>query len=86
MPAGFHPDADLDSLLVEFAVELLGLVGVLKPTFAAFSCPCFDKGDLLEARVVIATYNLHVRLLSPKPLVGSGERQSLLGRWEPTLL
>jgi hypothetical protein len=41
---------------------------------------------LLEARVVIATYNLHVRLLSPEPLVGSGERQSLLGRWEPTLL
>src|SRR6266581_6535327 len=84
VPAGFHPDADLDSSLVEFTVELLGLAGMFKPTFTAFSCFAIDKGDLLEARVVITTYNLHVRLLSPEPLVGSGEPQSLLGRWEPS--
>jgi hypothetical protein len=63
-----------------------GFLGVLRPTFTAFSGFGIDQGDLLEAREVIATYNLHVPLLSPEPLVGSGERQSLVGRWEPTLL
>ena len=34
--AGFHPDADLDALVVKFAIELLRLVGMLQSPLPAF--------------------------------------------------
>ena len=45
---------------------------MLQPPFLQLPPPCIHKRNLLEARVVITTYNHHVRLLSPKPrLVGT---------------
>ena len=44
------------------------------PGFAIHQC------YLLKPRVVVTTYNHHVRLLSPGPLVG-WHHQSLLGHW-----
>ena len=44
--------------------------------------PCFrvDERNLLEARVIVTTYNQHVRLLSPEPwLVGTTKVYSGLG-------
>jgi hypothetical protein len=72
MPTGFHAHAHLYSLGREIAVEFLRLFAVLQPTFPAFPSFCIHKRNLLKARMVIATYNPHVRLLSPGPwLVGT---------------
>ena len=78
MPTGFHAHAHLHSLGREIAVELLRLLAVLQSTLPAFASFGIHKRNLLEARMVITTYNHHVRLLSPEPLVG-WHHQSLLG-------
>jgi len=40
---------------------------VLQLLFAAFSAASVDPSDLLKARMIIASYNYHARLLSPEP-------------------
>jgi hypothetical protein len=47
----------------QIAVELLRFLAVLPPTLPAFASFGIDKSNLLETRVVIASYNPHVRLL-----------------------
>src|ERR1039457_3409525 len=72
MPAGFHPYTHLHSLGREIAVELLRLFAVLQSLLPAFASVGIHKRNLLEARMVVTTYNPHVRLLSPGPwLVGT---------------
>ena len=72
MPTGFHPHAHLHSLGRQFAVELLRFLAVLQSPFLQFPSLGIHKRNLLEARVVITSYNHHVRLLSPGPwLVGT---------------
>ena len=72
MPTGFHPHAHLHSLGREIAVELLRFLAVLQSSFLQFPRFGIHKRNLLEARVVVTSYNHHVRLLSPGPwLVGT---------------
>ena len=80
MPTGFHPHAHLHSLGREIAIELLRFLAVLQSPLPAFASFGIHKRNLLEARVVITTYNHHVRLLSPEPwLVGTTKVYSGLG-------
>src|ERR1700674_5621109 len=72
MPTGFHPHANLHSLRCQLAVELLRFLAVLQSALPAFPSFAIHKRNLLEARMVVTTYNPHVRLLSPGPwLVGT---------------
>src|SRR6267154_3107133 len=67
LPTGFHPQPHLYSLCREIAVELLRFLAVLQSPLSQFSGVGVHKSNLLEGRVVIASYNHHVRLLSPEP-------------------
>ena len=70
MPGGLHPYAHADSFFLQLAVELLSLpTAVCQPPLSALSSFRIDPCDLLYARVIIATYNQHVRPHSPEPLV-----------------
>src|SRR5215472_8520753 len=70
MTTGFHPYAHLPSLCRQIAIKLLGFLAVLQPSLLHLPGLCIDKSNLLKARVIITTYNQHVRLLSPSLLVG----------------
>jgi len=52
---------------LDLAIELLRLLTVPQFPLVPFTCVCIYKRDLLEARVIVTTYNDHVRLLSPEP-------------------
>src|SRR5580700_5608026 len=72
MPAGFHPHTYLHPRAREIAVELLRFLAMLQSTLSALASVGIHKSNLLEARMVVTTYNSHVRLLSPGPwLVGT---------------
>jgi hypothetical protein len=72
MPTGFHPHARFQSLSRQFAVKLLRLLPVLQSPFLQLPRFGIHERNLLEARMVVTTYNPHVRLLSPGPwLVGT---------------
>src|SRR6516164_836533 len=67
MPSCFHSDPHLDSSLLQFAIKPFGFaVLVQQPSFAILSSLVIDKRDLLETRVIIQSYNQHVRLLPPE--------------------
>ena len=85
MPTGFHPHAHLHSLGREITVELLRFLAVLQSPLLQFPSVGIHKRNLLEGRVVIASYNHHVRLLSPEP-VGWFAPPKLTRASEPTLL
>src|SRR5712692_2832708 len=83
MPTGFHAHAHCQAAGSEALIELLGLLLVSQAFFAEIACVGVHVRNLLEARVIITTYNDHVRLLSPEPswlalapptLLGSGSR------------
>jgi hypothetical protein len=59
MPTGFHPHAHLHSLGREIAVELLRFLAVLQSLLSTISRFRIHKRNLLEARVVICSYNDH---------------------------
>src|SRR5215475_3767430 len=65
MPTGFHPNTHLDSSFPQLTVELLRFFWMLESPFLQFSSFGFHIRNLLEARVIIASYNQPVRLLSP---------------------
>src|ERR1035437_2972197 len=66
MPARLHPYAHLHSLCRQITVELLRFLAVLQSPLLQFPSLGIYKSNLLEARVVVTTYNHHVRLLSPE--------------------
>ena len=68
MPTGFHPHAHFHPLDRQIAVEPLRFLAVLQSPFLQFAGFGIHKRNLLESRVVITTYNHHVRLLSPERL------------------
>src|SRR5712691_58539 len=74
MTAGFHPNPYLFPAHLELAVELLRFLAVPQSPFVQFTCVCIYKRDLLEARVIVTTYNDHVRLLSPEPWLVSATK------------
>src|SRR5215471_4692166 len=68
MPSCLHPDPHLDSSLLQFAIKPFRFaVLVQQPSFAMLSSLVIDKRDFLETRVIIQSYNQHVRLLPPEP-------------------
>src|SRR6266581_3608911 len=83
--AGFHAHSYSQTSLLELAVELLGFFAVHQPPFAAFAGFCVHECNLLEARMIVTTYNQHVRLLSSEPF-GWFAPPKFTRTWEPTLL
>src|SRR5437867_12912042 len=80
MPTGFHPNTHFFSPHLELAVELLRFRAVPQVPFVQFPRVRIDKRNLLEARVIVTTYNDHVRLLSPEPwLVSATKVYSCVG-------
>src|SRR5258708_18267224 len=80
MAPRFHAHAHLGSCRCQSAIELLGLFPVPQSSLLQFPAFSIDKRNLLEARVIVTTYNQHVRLLSPEPwLVGTTKVYSGLG-------
>src|SRR5580704_13732092 len=70
MPGGLHPHPNADSSLPQFSVELLGRsIAVIQLLFAALTRFLIQKCNFLKARVIIYSYNHHVRLPSPEPAV-----------------
>src|SRR3954466_2815851 len=53
-------------------------------SFAQFTCVSIDVSNLLEARMIITSYNQHVRLLSSEPF-GWFAPPKFTRAWEPTL-
>src|SRR6266566_1272017 len=74
MPTGFHPNTHFFSAHFELAVELLRFLAVPQFPLVPFTTVRIDKRNLLEARVIVTTYNDHVRLLSPEPWLGSATK------------
>src|ERR1035438_7077975 len=60
-----HPHAH--PLRSEIAVELLRFFTVFQSPFVQLASFAVNKCNLLEARVIVTSYNQHVRLLSPEP-------------------
>src|SRR5271168_3420152 len=83
VPAGFHPHSHV--LSRERAIKLLGFFAVTQPPFAALPGFCIHKSNLLKARMIVTTYNQHVRLLSSEPF-GWFAPPKFTRAWEPTLL
>src|SRR3984893_8336988 len=70
MSGGLHPHARVDSSLLQFSVELLSFtIAVIQLPFPALPSFLIHKCDLPKAPVIIYSYNDHVRLLPPEPLV-----------------
>src|SRR6266576_735309 len=74
MPTGFHPNPHFFSAHLELAVELLRFLAVPQFPLVPFTRVRIDKRNLLEARVIVTTYNDHVRLLSPEPWLASATK------------
>src|ERR1035437_2977425 len=71
MSARFHPHTYLHSLCREITVELLRFLAVLQSPLLQFPSFGIHKSNLLEARVIIASYNDHCSApLSRALLVG----------------
>src|SRR5579864_550465 len=68
MPTGFHADTYLHAAAFELVVELLGFLAVSQPALLQLPTVGVQPSNLLEARVIVTTYNDHVRLLSPEPV------------------
>src|SRR5439155_3732100 len=85
MSAGFHSHTHCYVSLFEFAVELLRFFRVNQASFPELTCLRIYVCNLLEARMIVTTYNQHVRLLSSEPF-GWFAPPKFTRAWEPTLL
>src|SRR5215469_3408308 len=78
MPGRLHPHAHPASVCLQLAIELLGFsLAVTQSPFTAFPGVGIYKRDLLNAGVIVHTYNPHIGSFLPS--LGSST-QSLLGR------
>ena len=62
MPAGFHPHSHGYISLLQFLVKLFGFFAMTQPPFTQFTRVGVHESNLLEARMIVTTYNQHVRL------------------------
>src|SRR5947208_14518222 len=85
MSAGFHSHTHCYVSLFEFAVELLRFFRVNQASFPELTCLRIYVCNLLEARMIVTTYNQHVRLLSSEPF-GWFAPPKFTRAWEPSLL
>src|ERR1700730_10547542 len=86
VPTGFHPHAHLHSLGGEIAVELLRFLTVLQSLLSTISSFGIHKRNLLEARVIIASYNDHCPAPFYPSLHGWFGTTKFTRAWEPALL
>src|SRR6516162_11606154 len=78
MSGSLHPHAHTASCCLQLAIELLGFsIAVTQSPFTTFSGVGIYKRDLLNARVIVHTYNPHIGSFLPS--LGSLTNQSLLG-------
>src|SRR5215475_5760412 len=71
-------------LLLQLPVELLCLLTMRQAPFAQFASVGLYASNLLKARMIITTYNQHVRLLSSEPFGWFAPPKSTRP-WQPTL-
>src|SRR5215469_9805715 len=80
MPTGFHSHTQLPTAGCKLAIKLFRSLAMPESLFLQLTCLRVHESNLLEARVIITTYNQHVRLLSPEPwLVGTTKDYSGVG-------
>src|SRR5207249_7726225 len=84
MPTGFHPNPHFFSAHLELTVELLRFLAVPQFPLVPFTTVRIDKRNLLEARVIVTTYNDHVGSFLPS--LGWLAPPKFTRAWEPTLL
>src|SRR6516165_6820492 len=78
MSGSLHPHAHTASCCLQLAIELLGFsIAVTQSPFTPFSGVGTYKRDLLNAGVIVHTYNPHIGSFLPS--LGSSTNQSLLG-------
>src|SRR5438046_1535819 len=85
MPTGFHSNPHLFPAHLEFAVEVLCFLAVPQFPLVQFTCVCIYKRHLLEARVIVTTYNDHLSAPFSRALVWLAPPK-FTRAWEPTLL
>src|SRR5207244_10959366 len=73
-PLASIPTRTSFSAHLELTVELLRFLAVPQFPLVPFTTVRIDKRNLLEARVIVTTYNDHVRLLSPEPWLASATK------------
>jgi hypothetical protein len=78
VPTRFHPYTHFEFLRSQIAIELFRVLAMLQPPFLQLTRVCIDKRNLLEARMVIRSYNDHRSAPFSRASVGS-HHQSLLG-------
>src|ERR1700704_1251528 len=81
MPTRFHSHTQLHPLCRQITVELLRFLAVQQSPLLQFPSLGIYKSNLLEARVVICSYNQHIGSFSPEPfwLVSATKVYSGLG-------
>src|SRR5512140_236392 len=84
MSAGFHPHPHAQASLLQLTVKLFGFFPVNQAPFPKLTGLHIDGGNLLAARMIVTTYNQHVRLLSSEPFGWFAPPKSTRA-WEPTL-
>src|ERR1700681_3489526 len=92
MPARFHSHTHLHLLCRQVTVEFLRFLAVLQSPLLQFPGLGIYKSNLLKARVIIASYNDHVRLplsrappVAPVPLPATTSSCSAVLRSAPPL-
>jgi hypothetical protein len=65
MPTGFHSHTHLHSLCRQITVELLRFLAVLQSPLPAVAGGGVHKSNLLEGRVIIASYDQHISSFLP---------------------
>src|SRR5258705_10392121 len=79
MPAGFHSHPYACPPCLEIAVKLLCFLTVLESTLLELASVRIHKRNLLDARMVIRSYNDHCSAPISRALAG-WHHQSLIGR------
>src|SRR5208282_1282261 len=79
VPTRFHPYSYFEFLRGQISIELFRVLTMLQSPFLQLTRVRIDKRNLLEARMVIRSYNDHRSAPFSRALVGS-HHQSLLGR------
>src|SRR5215467_1620124 len=84
VPTGLHSHSHRYVSLLYLAVEPFLFVGVIQASFPNLPRFGIHVRNLLEARMIVTTYNQHVRLLSSEPFGWLAPPKSTRA-WEPTL-
>src|ERR1019366_3610189 len=85
MPARLHPHAHPHSLCREITVELLRFLAMLQSRLLQFPSFGIHKSNLLEARVIVCSYNDHCSAPFSRAFLVGLAPPKFTRAWEPTL-